>query len=183
MRPENAAKAVARGMGWAGARGGWIYDANRKPLAPGWKALADRLEPRGWIRDRGPGVGFVVDWGRIPAPGTVRPRADSQLDPHPNGPTHPDHRQPPPPERAPRSLPGDGPRLEWYVVPNVFRPGMTPKACAVETLLAWQAAAPHGATSATSTGSEQAAQAYAANLTNQTGTRWNAVAAGRPGQF
>jgi hypothetical protein len=60
---------------------------------------------------------------------------------------------------------------------------MTSKAVAVETLLAWQAAAPHGVTSATITGSQQAAEAYAASLTNKTGTRWNAVAAGRPGQF
>jgi hypothetical protein len=68
-------------------------------------------------------------------------------------------------------------------VPNVFRPGMNPEAIAVETIIAWQDAAPHGATSATITGSQQAAQAYAADLTAKTGTRWNAVAAGRPGQF
>jgi hypothetical protein len=73
--------------------------------------------------------------------------------------------------------------MGWYVVPNVFRPGMSPEDIARETIMAWQAAAPHGATSATITGSEQAAQAYAADLTNQTGTQWNAVAAGRPGQF
>jgi hypothetical protein len=60
---------------------------------------------------------------------------------------------------------------------------MNPEAIAVETLLAWQDAALHGVTSATITGSQQAADAYAANLTNQTGTQWNAVAAGRPGQF
>jgi hypothetical protein len=183
MKLENAAKAVARGMEWAGARGGWIFDRDRQPLAPGWHALAGRLEARGWIVDRGPGVGFVVDWGRIPAPGTVRQRADGPLSPDPKGPTHPDHRAPPPPERAPRTLPGEGRPLEWYIVPNVFRVGMSPDEIGAETIAAWNVAALWGATSATITGSEAAAHDLADTLTAQTGIVWNAVPAGRPGQF
>jgi hypothetical protein len=60
---------------------------------------------------------------------------------------------------------------------------MTPEAVATETVRAWEVAVLYGATSATITGSEAAAREYADSLTAQTRTVWNAVPAGRPGQF
>lgn len=138
MKPENAARSVARAMGWAGARGGWIYDANRRPLAAGWHALADRLEARQWIVDRGPGRGFEVNWPRVPAPGTVRPRADVALEPHPSGRRHPDGEGPQPTRRFPLTI--RVARDRWSLVPEIDCESLPLAEAALATIAAVQAA-------------------------------------------
>lgn len=178
MKAENAARAVARHMGWAGARGGWIFDGERQPLAAGLHALAERLEARGWIVPQADG--YRVEWQRIPGPGTYRPRADRPLEPHPRGPAHPDGPPNPaavlpPPVRANQPTPPC-----WYAVPAVFRPGASPVAVAIATARAWQAAQKAGFDPGPIVATRPQADAVAATMTNHTGILW-LICPGDPG--
>lgn len=173
MKPENAARAVARAMGWAGARGGWIYDANRRPLAAGWHALADRLEARRWIVDRGPGRGFEVDWPRVPAPGAVRPRADATLEPHPSGPRHPDGDGPQPTRRFPLTI--RAARDRWTLVPVIDCESLPLAEAALATIAAVQAAQLAGADPTTQHDDPAEARKLARETAAATGIQWVAA--------
>ena len=170
MKPDSAARAVARAMGWAGARGGWIYDADRQPLAAGWHALADRLEARAWIVDRGAWLGFKVDWQRIPAPGTVRPRADSPLEPVKGGPPHPDGPGPGPTVRA---RPGRQPTRSQprpVLVPLIDCESMPIEDAALATIAAYRTAIRNGDDPGGA--EDDDAEELADRLESSTGIRW-----------
>lgn len=177
MKKDSAARAVGRAMHWAGARGGWIYSADRQPLAAGWHALADRLEARAWIVHLGPGRGWEVDWPRVPAPGTVRPRADAQLEPIQGGPPHPGGSSPdtiPFPLRIRSARPAD----RWALVPVVHSSGNREHAAALAAIAAVQDAEEGLSFPRVRFTDAAEARQRAAEVSAATGRPWRAVQVG-----
>lgn len=66
MTAIECAKAIAQHLNWQGRQGGWIYDAQGKPLIQGWFGLAVQLKRLGWIVCRGSNC--HIDWRKVPAP-------------------------------------------------------------------------------------------------------------------
>ncbi len=62
------ARVIAQHLGWKGSWGGWIHDTNGKPVCQGWRALTQKLERRGWIKDRGTPFQPHIDWREVPNP-------------------------------------------------------------------------------------------------------------------
>ena len=60
---ETAAKIYAVVHGYEGRNGGWIYNAEGRPIVQGWRPFADRLERTRHIYQNTDGF-WLVDWSR-----------------------------------------------------------------------------------------------------------------------